>query len=252
MSARSSPVREPAAGQASDDDVTHDTLLRGRVSLIQPARGFRSSLDPVLLASFVRPPYGRFVDIGCGAGPLSFLLLARDPQATGVGVEIQPRLARLAARGASANGYLDRLDVHTGDVRRAGDLGGNFDLVVTNPPFRPLGTGLLPPDEERAIANHEVTLRLGEWLLAAARMLSSGGRLAAIFPAARWAELRAGLVVRGLRPCRLRPVMARPGQVAQRLLVEARRAPDALRIEPPLVIHSGEGYSPEMTALLGD
>ena len=82
-----------------DDAVTADALLRGRVRLFQPARGARMSLDPVLLAGFVTPPFGRFLDIGCGTGPLSFLLLAGDPAATGVSVEIQPRLAALAVRG---------------------------------------------------------------------------------------------------------------------------------------------------------
>jgi tRNA1Val (adenine37-N6)-methyltransferase len=236
---------------AVDLDVTHDTLLRGRVSLFQPARGFRSSLDPVLLAGFVAPPFGRFMDIGCGAGALSFLLLARDPQACGVGVEIQARLAGLAARGAHANGFPDRFEVRNADVRRGG-MGGDFDLVVTNPPFRRLGSGVLPPDEERAIANHEVRLRLEDWLEATASNLAPAGRLAAIFPAARWNELRMGLGRLALRPCRLRPVVARAGQPPQRLLVEARRTPEPLRIEPPLVIHSGERYSDEMRAFLGE
>jgi tRNA1Val (adenine37-N6)-methyltransferase len=241
-------------GAESDpDDVTHDALLRGRVQLIQPARGFRSSLDPVLLAGFVSPPYGRFVDIGCGAGPVSFLLLARDPGASGVGVEIQPRLARLATLGAQANGYRERLEVHAADVRTVGDLGGGFDLVVTNPPFRPLGTGVLPPDEERSIANHELTLRLGEWLDAGTRMLGPAGRLAAIFPTERWPELAAGLTARGLSPARLRPVAARPQVAPRRLLVEARRGPrGAVAMAPPLVVHDGAGFSEEMRRLLGE
>jgi tRNA1Val (adenine37-N6)-methyltransferase len=235
----------------AEPEITHDTLLRGRVSLFQPTRGFRSSLDPVLLAAFVRPPFGRFVDIGCGAGALSFLLLAYDRRALGLGVEIQPRLAALAERGARANGFVERLQIRNTDVRRGG-LGGDYDLVVTNPPFRPIGSGILPPDEERAIANHEVRLRLGEWLLAATLMMAPDGRLAAIFPASRWNELQEGLARLGLRPWRLRAVAARQGQPPQRLLVEARRGLGPLRIEPPLVIHAGERYSPEVRALLGD
>ena len=66
-------VASPAVG---DDAITTDTLLRGRVTLLQPTRGFRSSLDPVLLAAFVGPPFGRFVDIGCGTGAVAFLLAA--------------------------------------------------------------------------------------------------------------------------------------------------------------------------------
>src|SRR4030095_4424475 len=86
---------------AAPEEFTYDTLLRGRVGLYQPARGVRSSLDPVLLAGFATPPFGRFLDIGCGTGALSFLLLAHDPAATGVGVEIQPRLAAPAEEGGA-------------------------------------------------------------------------------------------------------------------------------------------------------
>jgi tRNA1Val (adenine37-N6)-methyltransferase len=211
----------------------------------------------VLLAGFVSPPYGRFVDIGCGAGPVAFLLLARDPEARGIGIEIQPRLARLAALGARANGYGDRLEVRAADVRELGALGGGFDLVVTNPPYRPVGTGVLPPDEERSIANHELTLRLDQWLDAAARMLRPGGRLAAIFPAQRWPELAAGLTSRGLPPARLRPVSSRPASTPRRLLVEARRTDGsptsaAVAVAPPLVVHEGEGFSEEMRRILGE
>jgi tRNA1Val (adenine37-N6)-methyltransferase len=238
-----------------DEGITCDALLRGRVRIMQPSRGFRSSLDPVLLAGFVTAPCGRFVDIGCGAGTVSFLLLARDPGATGVGVEIQPRLARLAALGAHENGFHGRFAVHTDDARavEAAALGGPFDLVVTNPPFRPLGTGVLPPDEERSIANHEVTLSLEQWLDAAGRLLAPAGRLAAIFPADRWPELLAGLTARSLAPVRLRPVAARPDTSPRRLLVEARRgSPGAVAMAAPLVVHDGGGYSPEMRRLLGE
>ena len=37
------------------------------------------------------------------------MLLARDAEARGFGVEVQPRLARLAERGLAANRYEDRL-----------------------------------------------------------------------------------------------------------------------------------------------
>ena len=70
---------------ATLDETTADRLLGGRVVIHQPARGMRISLDPVLLAGFIGAPYGRFLDIGAGTGALSFLLLARDPGATGVG-----------------------------------------------------------------------------------------------------------------------------------------------------------------------
>ena len=121
---------------------------------MQPRRGFRSSLDPVLLARFLAPPFGRFLDIGCGTGALSFSLLAGDARATGVGVELQPRLARLAALGRARNGVGERFELHRRRRARGGDGGGagaeSFDLVATNPPFRQVERGQSSPDGERA------------------------------------------------------------------------------------------------------
>jgi tRNA1(Val) A37 N6-methylase TrmN6 len=237
------------------DDVTHDTLLRGRVKLIQPAHGFRSSLDPVLLAGFIQAPYGRFLDIGCGTGALSFLLLARDPAATGLGVEIQPRLAALATRSVEANGFGARFAVAAADVREPGVVPRTaFDLVASNPPFRALGTGVLPPQTERSLAHHEVALTLAEWLEVAQGALRPEGRLAAIYPADRFDEMRAALADRRLAMARLRLVQAQAGARASRFCFEARRSAlvAETQTEASLVVHEQGKYSAEVRAMLGE
>jgi tRNA1(Val) A37 N6-methylase TrmN6 len=234
-------------------EITHDTLLRGRVKLLQPRDGYRSSLDPVLLAGFVAPPFGAFLDIGCGTGALSFLLLAHDQAASGVAVEIQPRLAGLAERGRVANGFQGRLQVVPGDVREVGAVEEQaFDLVATNPPFRPMGTGVLPPVSEKALAHHEVTLTLAGWLDVAVRALRPGGRLATIFPHDRADELRAGLAARGMSIVRWRLVLPREGGLPGRVLVEAYKGKVEPVEEAPLVVHVGDGYSPEVRRMLGE
>lgn len=237
----------------NEAEITRDTLLRGRVKLLQPRHGFRSSLDPVLLAGFVAPPFGRFLDIGCASGALSFLLLAHDGASTGVGVEIQPRLAALAEQGRTENGYGDRFRVVTADVRQPGIVAdAGFDLVATNPPFRPIGTGVLPPLSEKALANHEVSLALGEWLDVAALALRDGGRLATVFPFDRWDELREALSARGLWAARFRPVVPRSGEAPLRILLEARRGSGQPVPEPPLVVHDQIGYSADVRRMLGE
>jgi tRNA1(Val) A37 N6-methylase TrmN6 len=239
-------------------DVTEDTLLRGRVKLLQPAHGFRSSLDPVLLAAFVSPPYGRFVDIGCGSGALAFLLAAADGDATGVGVEIQPRLAALARAGAGRNGFEPRLTILLGDIRGASGrtplAAGAFDLVISNPPYRPVTSGLVSPDAERAQANHELTLALDEWLDAAAALARPQGRVAVVFAADRLTALLGGMSARGLSPERLRAVHPRVDQPASRVLVEARKGGEKpLAVLAPLALHGlGGGYTAEVRSMLGE
>ena len=240
----------------TDDAVTADALLRGRVRLYQPARGARMSLDPVLLAGFVAPPFGRFLDIGCGTGPLSFLLLAGDPAASGVGVEIQSRLAALAVRGRDENGWETRLEIIEGDVRALGErLGeGTFDLVVTNPPYRTLDASPPSPNRERALAHHEIALRLREWVAIAAQVVRPGGRVAAILPMERSTDLVQTLAANHLRPARTRNVHPHANEPASRLLVEARRGVEVpLVVAPPLVVHEpGGGFTAEVRRMLGE
>jgi tRNA1(Val) A37 N6-methylase TrmN6 len=233
------------AAAESDPEFTVDTLLGGRVTLVQPRRGFRSSLDPVLLARFLEPPYGRFVDIGCGTGALSFSLLVGDARATGAGVELQPRLARLAALGRERNGAGERLTLIEGDVRAAATsaqlASDSFDLVATNPPFRAVERGQTSPDGERAVANHELTLTLAEWLDVARRLVKAGGRVGAVYAAERLPELLGGMSERDLTPVRLRAVHPFVDRAAVRVLVEAQRGSRRpLVIEAPLILHEGD------------
>jgi tRNA1(Val) A37 N6-methylase TrmN6 len=236
-----------------ETQITRDTLLRGRVKLLQPRDGYRSNLDPVLLAGFLRPPFGRFLDIGCGTGALSFLLLVYDAAATGIGVEIQARLAELAEQGRAENGLAERWQVALGDARKAGVVERDaFALVATNPPFRPVGTGVLPPDTEKALAHHEVTLTLADWLDVAVGALRPAGRLATIFPFARWEELQAGLRARGFSVARSRLVVPRADGSPGRVLVEARQGKAEAQQEPPLVVHDSSGYTVEVRRMLGE
>jgi tRNA1Val (adenine37-N6)-methyltransferase len=233
---------------------TVDTLLRGRVTLLQPDGGLRASLDPIFLAAFVAPPFGRFLDIGAGTGALSFLLLAHDDAATGVAVEIQESLAALADAARAPNAAESRLEVRAADVRSLALPDAAFDLVVTNPPFHRLDSGHRSPDASRALASHEVALTLDEWTDVAARAVRPGGRVAAIFPADRAPELFKALHARGLPVARQRFVQSREDRKPSRVLVEAVRGGHApLVFETPLVVHAddaGQAFSPEVRRML--
>ena len=242
------------------DDVTVDTLFRGRVTLLQPARGFRSSLDAVLLATFVRPPFGRFVDVGCATGAVALSLAAMDAEARGVGVEIQPRLAALARRSLARNELGGRVSFEEGDIRRLVGQAplerAGFDLVVSNPPFRPLAGSVVSPDPEIAHAHHEVTLTLSECLDAAAVLRKPAGRVALVLLASRVGELVSGLVARGLPPRRLRFVHPTLDKPASRVLIEAGGAPGGgappCEVEAPLALRGNGGHSDEMRRILGE
>lgn len=236
-----------------DEEISRDTLLRGRVVVYQPKRGYRFSLDPVLLAGFIGERPGHFLDVGAGCGVLGLLLFAKHPEATGVAIELQPRLAALAARSFCESGA-DRLTLVNADFLAwaSEQAPEQFDLVASNPPFYQVEGGHPSPNLERALAHHELAMSLGAWTAAAARLLRPSGRMAVVFPAEREGELLAALQAQGLSQVRLRRARPRRGHSVHRVLVEARRGPPRLDLESELVVHDDGGFSLEVLRDLGE
>jgi release factor glutamine methyltransferase len=91
----------------------------------------------------------RILDLGLGSGCLLLTLLHEFPPASGVGIEASPEALAIARQNAAALGVAPRATLLEGDWRRPGwtrDLGGPFDLVVSNPPYIEAGDigGLMP------------------------------------------------------------------------------------------------------------
>ncbi len=127
-----------------------------------------------------------------------------------------------------------------------------FDLVATNPPYRLLDDSNPSPDRERALAHHEISLRLSEWLDVAARAVRPGGRVAAVLPHSRARELVRGMGTRGLRPVRMRYVHPYADRPPARVLVEAEHGGERVSvIDLPLVVHDpGGAYTAEVAQML--
>jgi tRNA1Val (adenine37-N6)-methyltransferase len=186
-------------------------------------------------------------------------LALAEPSARVTAVELQPRLAALCRRNVEENRLSGRVAVVETDLAdpraaRAALPGAAFDLVASNPPYRPLGEGSANPDAEEAIARHELRLTLGDVARQARRLLRPGGCAALIYPATRLGSLLATLEGVGLRPRRLRLCHPRPHEPARRALVEAQKgARGPLVVEPPLVLLDERGaYTAAARRALGE
>lgn len=228
-----------------------DDLLIHGLKIIQHGQEFRFSLDSVLLAHFATLRTGvRAVDLGAGTGVLGLLLTARGAS-TACGVEINPRMAQMAQRSIELNQLEDRVSVICGDIRDQDILPqGQWDLVVSNPPYRPLGSGKVSPLDGVATARHETAGALGDFIKAARGLLRHGGRFAMVHLAERLVEILSVMSVAGIEPKRLRLVHPMEGKQAKLLLVEGIRAGrTGLSVLPPLFIYNPDGsYSSEIMA----
>ncbi|MGZ8450348.1 MAG: tRNA1(Val) (adenine(37)-N6)-methyltransferase [Candidatus Deferrimicrobiaceae bacterium] len=225
----------------------------GGLIIRQPERGYRFSIDSVILAGFAAPfcRGGAVLDLGTGCGVLLLLLSRLAPEMlTGTGVELQEELLAFARDNFRENGFSGRLSAVPGDFR--GDIPGvepdSFDLVVSNPPYGRAGHGRRNPDPGKETARHEVTCTLPELFGAASRFLSEDGRFAFILPYPRSKEIEPCAAKDGFRVELLRVVYPRDGAAPSRLLCcVARGGRGTPRLLPPLFLHGGtEKYCPEV------
>jgi tRNA1Val (adenine37-N6)-methyltransferase len=233
---------------------TLDPILGGALRLYQPRRGYRFSVEAVLLARFAAArPAARVLELGAGCGVVALIYAALARPREVVAIEIQPALAALIARNAALNG-LAMVRAVCADLRsrRALDAATGFDLVLANPPFRARSSGRESPLTGRRLARGETAARLEDFVAAAARHARHGGRVAFISAAARNAELISALRARRLEPKRIRFVHPYAAASASTVLVEARKGGGVeVEVEAPLVMYDTPGvYSDAARALL--
>lgn len=225
-----------------------------RLTVHQPADGYRFALDAFLLADFVpTTAQSPILDLGTGCGVVTLLLARRLPHAHLLGIELQHRLVTAARQNIVANDLQQRVGVVQGDMRSVASLLPQeaFGTVVCNPPYRVVGQGRLNPHPEKAMARHEVAVTLAQVVQAAKHALCRRGRCVLIYHPSRLAELCTRLAAACLQPRRLRLVHATAETPATMVLIEAIGAGrDALTVLPPLYVYDAYGtYSTEMQAI---
>ncbi len=227
-----------------------DNLIINNMKLIQHPDEFCFSLDAVLLAQFASLRSGcEVIDLGAGTGVIGLLLLARGAAAV-TGVELNPVMADMARRSAACNGLADRLTIINGDLRQIKELlaGGSCELVVSNPPYRPVGGGYISPNSRVAMARHEVTANLTDIIAAAKYLIKYRGRFAMVHLPERLAEITLAMCAAGIEPKRLQLVYPAAGKKPNMLLLEGvRGAKPGLDVLPPLIVYTTDGnYSEDI------
>ncbi len=227
------------------------TLLGGRVFYRQHTNGYRTGLEPVLLAACVPArPGERVVEGGTGAGAGLLCLATRVAGVDGLGVEIDPALASLARENFAANG-LGRFVCEAADL--AGWRGGTYDHAFANPPWH-AADGTPSPCAGRRLAKQAGPGLLAGWAMALAAGLRRGGTLSLILPAGLVAEGVTALQRSGCPQVSIRPLWPRAGYAARLvILTGVRLGGGSGAILPGLVLHRANGgYTEAAESVLRD
>ncbi|KAG1715135.1 hypothetical protein GQR58_000091 [Nymphon striatum] len=240
-------------------DLSRNAFLGGKVSLLQPVKGYRAGVDPVLLAASVAAKSGQSVlDLGCGAGAALYCLAARVPDLSLWGLERQADYAELARQNAALNGWDAR--IITGDVADmpAPLKSQRFDHILTNPPYFDRSASTAASDAGREAAMGQDT-GLDTWVSAASKRLAPRGMLHMVHRAERLPDILTGFCAH-LGSVEVQPLSPRKSRAANLVLVRGRKGGRAdFILHSPWVLHSGprhtqdaESYVSQIRAVLRD
>jgi len=225
------------------------------VKLFQSKKGYRFSIDAVLLEGFISAKkLTKGMELGTGSGVISILLAKRMKGTRITAVELQKALAERAGRNIKLNGLQDSVEIIQGDIKALREQfhTNEFDFVYSNPPFRKPKTGRMSVDKERAVARHEIEISLPDLISTASYLLKHSGKFFMIYHPFRLAELISMLRESRLEPKRMRFVHSRTGEEAKMVLIEAVKGSGTwLKIEPPLYLYKrGKTYTEEVLKIL--
>ena len=216
---------------------------------IQNNFGYRYSIEPFLLADYVQLlPSQKVLDIGTGCGIIPLLMVFREPTLKVTGIEIQNAAADNAEQNVT-NNKMDIKIVQDDFLQWAQRLEfEQFDLIVSNPPYRKINSGRTNSESGKAIARHEIKLNLLSMLDKARPILKKGGHITLVYPSIRLQETLSELESRELFPSRIRFIHGNQSAEAKIFLVDAiKEKKNDLIVDSPLYVYNKDGsYSKEM------
>ena len=233
-------------------EATEGHLLGGRVRYAQPRTGFRSGIEPVLLAAAIPArPGDRVLEAGCGAGASLLCLSARIPGVNCVGIERDAELVALSTANATANGWMG-MTFLADDIEALPPL-GLFDHACANPPYHH-AAGTTSPSLARDAAKRAVPGLVAHWVTILARMVCPGGTLTIIVSAARLPEALGGFDRTDCAAATLLPLWPKPGRAAKLILLQGTKgARSQFQVLAGLTLHAPDGkFTRETEAVLRD
>ena len=205
---------------------------------------FKVSTDSVLLASFASPKGKNGIDIGCGSGIISLIMLCTNETLHMTGIDVNEDASETASSNIQRNGLSARYKVICGDIREHRKLfnTGSFDFAVCNPPYYPENSGKLSSNTVKALARGETLCTLEDICKAAAYLLPTGGSFYLVHKPERLSEIFCTMTKYSIEPKRLREVQYRIGRAPNLVLIEGRRGGrKGISVEAPLILTNEDG-----------
>lgn len=229
------------------DDLEYEGL-----KIIQNRDGFCFGIDSILLTDFAKEieERSKIVDLGTGTGIIAILLSKKINPSKIIGVEIQEDVYEMAKRSIELNNLENTIEVINSNIKDLQDKVqmNTFDAVVTNPPYKKVGTGITNENNKKLISRHETEASLEDFIRVSNKLLKDKGSLYMVHRPDRLVDIIELLRKYKIEPKQIKFVYPKEGKEANLLLIKAiKNAKPFLKIEKPLYVYNQNGeYTDEI------
>ena len=227
-----------------ENEKIEDLQCRG-LKIIQNKKWFCFGMDAVLLTNYCDiKNNSKVVDLGTGTGIIPILLSGKRNYSKAYGVEIQPEVAEMAERSVKLNNLQEKIEILNIDLKNALDYleTNSFDAVISNPPYKLYNSGIINPEDKKAISRHEIKSTLEDVICIASQLLKQYGRFYMVHRPDRLADIMCLLRKYRLEPKQIRFIHPRAAAKPNMILIRASKNgnPES-KFDPPLYIYDDEG-----------
>ena len=229
-----------------------DDLEFNNLKIIQNKDEFCFGMDSVLLANFAKEikENCKIADLGTGTGILPILLAGKTKNLNIVGIEIQEKIAEMATRSVKLNKFEKNIKIINEDIKNISNsfYNNSFDVVITNPPYKKINTGLTNENEGKQISRHEIKCNLEDIINCAKQLLKDKGILYMVHRPERIVDICELLRKYKIEPKIIRFVYPYKDKESNLVLIKAaKNANKFLKIEKPLIVYNKKGeYTDEI------
>lgn len=223
-----------------------DALDCANLQIIQNTEFFCFGIDSVLLANFAKDMrhHSVVMDLGTGNGILPILLSAKTKAKKIIGVEVQKELVELANRNILFNELEDKIQIIHSNVKNVDTIieKNTIDVIVSNPPYKPLHTGLQNESKQKLIARHEIEATLEDFIRTSYTMLKDKGALYMVHRIERLADILVALRKYKMEPKEIQFVQDVKQTPPKLVLIKAvKNAHAFLKVKPTIYIREENG-----------
>ena len=230
-----------------------DLNLNGK-KIIQNTDYFCFGIDSVLLANFVSSNSSKnvVVDLCSGTGVISVILTQKKKLHKIYAVELQDEMYNLLKRNIKLNNLKDCIYPFKANIKDY-YLDKKVDIVVCNPPYKEIGTGIKNENTVKYIARHEKECTLEDVFKCSSKILKQKGKLYLVHKPQRLVDLISLARKYNLEAKNIRFVYPKFNSSASIVLVEyVFCGGNEINVLPPLIEYDEFGnYTEEILDIYG-